>query len=132
MIKTLTLAFLSLVTTGIFAETPEEIVKEIYSYKIQEVQEMPSSIPLEIEASEIELNDKAPKEIMARLLHPYFCGTRGCLTYILVKEKSKWREISPNLITHGDLEITTEIFNGYNSIKFGENKTWHYNGIKYE
>jgi hypothetical protein len=132
MIKTFTLALLSVVTTGVFAETPEETVKKIYSHKIQEAQEMPTSIPLEIEASEIELNDKAPKEIIARLLHPYFCGTRGCSTYILVKEKNNWRGISPNLITHGNLEITSEISNGFHSIKFGKNKTWHYNGIKYE
>ena len=124
--------FIFFICSGVLAQTPEQIVKEIYSYEIEQAKELPTSIQLQIEANEVELNDKEPKEIFARLLHPAFCGTGGCSTYILVKENNNWREISPNFVTHGNLEITSEKVNGFYSIKFGEIKTWKYNGSKYQ
>ena len=110
------------------AQTPGDIIKELYA------SEFPLSGPnsAEIEITDIELNNKEPKEILARFLHREYCGSRGCSSFIVTKVNNAWAEITPSLITHGDLEVLKEKNNGFYNIRFGEGKIWEYDGNSYK
>ena len=110
------------------AQTPEDIIKELYS------SEFPLSGPnsAEIEITEIELNNNEPKEILARFIHREYCGSSGCSTYIITKVNNAWAEVTPSLITHGDIEVLKEKNNGFFNIRFGKGKAWVYDGKTYK
>ena len=110
------------------AQTAEDIIKDLYASEFS----LSDPNPAEIEVTEIELNDKKPKEILARFLHREYCGSRGCSTYIVTKVNNAWSEITPSLITHGDLEVLKEKNNGFFNIRFGEGKIWKYDGNSYK
>ena len=85
-----------------------------------------------LEINEIELNDRPPKEILARFLHSYFCGTLGCKTIIVSHNGNIWTQITPYLVTHGELAITENVNNGFHSVKFDNGKLFNFNGKEYQ
>jgi len=128
MNRNIILIILFLSSSYSVAQTAEDIIKDLYSSEFT----LSGPNPAEIEITEIELNNKSPKEILARFLHRENCGNRGCSTYIITKENNAWGEITPSLITHGDIEVLKEKNNGFFNIRFGEGKIWKYDGNSYK
>jgi len=115
------------------SESEQEIIHNLYSSEFDEAKSLPTSIELELDITRIELNKKEPKEILAIFEHPYYCGSRGCKTVLLTKaENNKWVNILPNIITHGNIEITNDINFGYSSISFDDGVVFKYTGKGYE
>jgi hypothetical protein len=124
--------FIYFLSYSALASPPEDIIRSLYTSDIQEVEKLNSSMQLNLEVKEVELNDTPPKEIMARFLHTYYCGTLGCKTVIISLKQDKWIQITPYLVTQGELTISNNVVNGFHSLTFDNGKLWQYNGSKYQ
>lgn len=98
------------------------IVKELYSSQIESAVSIdPKWANTEIEVFLTDLNNDKKNEIHAVIQQRHLCGSRGCMTVLLEKNKEgKWQSLIGNMITHGYFESFDEMHNGYKLINFGE------------
>ena len=132
--STLTVASdtVTLSETGFSAE--RKIVARIYSKEIDEAKSIPSlSGDPVVAISTIDLNRDGKQEIIARIMHTYWCGSHGCKLVILTMlPDGTWKEIA-SLVSHGELEVHDEYKNNYRTITFDHsNKTWVFENGKYQ
>jgi len=108
------------------------IINKTFAYEIEEAKSLPTKIELEIEVAQIDLNNDNKNEIVARFLHPYFCGRYGCKTVIIERKDDGWNLILSNPTSESDIEAQNEIFNGYHVLTFFNGNNWKYKTSRYE
>ena len=117
-------------------DSERKIVANLYAQEIAEARPMPTTggeIQPTVAVATVDLNRDGKAEIIARLLHPTLCGSRGCKLVILAMQPNgAWKEIAW-LISHGELEIHDEYRNDYRTITFDRgNKIWAFQNGKYQ
>lgn len=113
-----------------------KIVASLYAKEIAAAKSMPTTggeTEPTIAIATIDLNHDGKPEIVARLLHTYFCGSHGCKLVILAMQPNRsWNELA-YLISHGELEVHDDYKNGYRTISFDRsNKVWVFQNGKYQ
>lgn len=71
----------------------------------------------------IDLNHDSQPEIVAQIVHPFFCGSHGCTLLILAKQDNgEWKEIA-GFISYGGVEVHDEFKNNYRTISLDHANT---------
>ena len=117
-------------------DSERNIVASFYAKEIAKAKSMPTTggeTDPTISVATIDLNRDSKPEIVARLMHTYFCGSHGCKMVILAMQPNgSWKEIA-YLISHGELEVHDEYRNGYRTISFDRsNQIWVFQNGKYQ
>lgn len=125
---------LTLKETGYDSE--RNIVARIYAKDIEKAKSTPTMVgEMEpaIAVATIDLDRDGKPEIVARIMHSYWCGSHGCKLIILTMQPDgTWKEIA-SLISHDELEVHDEVQNNYKTITFRHsNKIWVFQNGKYQ
>jgi hypothetical protein len=111
------------------------IVESMYAKDIKDAKTLPTNYgpKVDIEIGIVDLNNDGKNEIIARLVHPFFCGAQGCMLVVLSKDANgNWEEIL-NVISDGEVEVRSSRVNGYRTLTFGHgSKEWIFNGKEYK
>ena len=75
-------------------------------------------------AASIDLDDDGKNELIVHHVHPHWCGSGGCTSYILKNYPGGWRKIG-RIFPGGVLEASSSYHNGFKTIKYyGRSKTY--------